>query len=132
MRGGAFTPGSAAAEGARGEDDAALLRALVSRLQDDVHNGEDGARDYESDVDSATANATEKLRAFADMLEALLGGRYPELTEKQRAWATAEAERCGVEWQDPAERNRDVPRGREVGLAVNRMPRPLRPPGRRP
>ena len=99
------------------EDDLAILRALVAHVADVGVDNDSSIQDAEAD-------------AFADMLERLEAGQA-ELTSKQRVWATEAADRLGVLYGDPAKRNAKVPRGREVELEVLRMPRPLRPPGRR-
>lgn len=126
-------------DGQRG-DDLSLLRALVAHLEPEVeaHAPEDEtipetleevarlseeAEHRDRDVD--------ELEAFSGMLADLVAGRREMLTKKQREWAVAAAERREVEWGDPAARNRAVPRGREVALLVDRMARPLTPPGRR-
>lgn len=72
-------------------DDMALLAAL---LADDVELRED------------------QRAAFEDMREKL--GTYWTLTVPQRKFLIAVAERLAVDTQTPAERNANVPRGREV------------------
>ena len=125
------------------DDDLALLRALVGRLSEDVGNAEDAAAqdfdafgspdDFESfaRLGQEVSDAEEKRVAFADMLDGLERGRWRALTEKQRAWALATAERLDVDWGDPGKRNAKVPRGKEVTLAVDAMRRALDPPGRK-
>lgn len=80
------------ARGEYRERDLRLLRALgdESRLRDD------------------------ELDAFDDMLDRLVRRGQIELTEAQREWAEAVAERHELDFDDPAERNANVPRGREV------------------
>jgi hypothetical protein len=110
------------------QDDLALLRELLGRATCDGY-------------------AEEEHEAFEDMLERLGPDSPPRapnhysrpgsprlandrcLTDKQRAWAESVADRLGISWGDPAVRNARVPRGREVELAVDSMPRPKRPPG---
>src|SRR6185503_2378930 len=53
--------------------------------------------------------------AFEDMLRWLNGdGARARLSEKQRAWVHARLDQLEIDWVDPAERNRSVPRGAEV------------------
>jgi hypothetical protein len=51
---------------------------------------------------------------FEDMREKLADWTMRELTGPQRKWLTEAANRLGVDLLTPAERNADVPRGREV------------------
>jgi hypothetical protein len=76
----------------------------------------------------------EAREAFADMRGAIDAafGRYPSLTAKQRAWVLSECEERGIDGRDPAERNKAVPRGREVAPAWDQVKLPLSPPGRPP
>ena len=71
--------------------------------------------------------ADDERSAFASMLERLEEGQR-ELTAKQWAWAQARHARLLL--GDPAERNRGVPRGREVELAAHKLGLPKRPPNR--
>lgn len=72
--------------------------------------------------------------AFGDMRDKLEASprRYTgaprELEPKQRSWVDGVAERVGVSF---ARDNSSVPRGAEVELEIDKMPRPLAPPGRR-
>lgn len=78
-------------DGSKRDDDLRLLRAL-----------------------SNDGDVPERHRdAFDDMLERLDAGQR-ELTEGQRAYARSVADEHGIDPRDPAEKNRDVPRGREV------------------
>lgn len=52
--------------------------------------------------------------AFDDMLAPLMAGRYRQLTERQREWVMGRCDVLGIVIGDPAERNKNVPRGREV------------------
>lgn len=79
-------------ETARGDLDRRLLRALSDSPD---------LTDCEQD-------------AFDEMLERLAKGQRRELTERQREWAERVADRVGVSVVDPAERNANVPRGRDV------------------
>ena len=73
----------------------------------------------------------EKQAAFADMLERVETHPTWILSDKQRAWARAEADRLGLSEETPSQRNRNVPRGREVEKAAVLRVLPKRPPGRR-
>lgn len=70
--------------------------------------------------------------AFGDMRAAIDAqfGRYLSLTERQRAWVLSECEERGISLQTPAQRNANVPRGREVAPAWGQGQLPLAPPGR--
>jgi len=59
--------------------------------------------------------------------------RYAKLTDAQRHWVTDAANRLELEdpHDDPRERNRDVPRGKEVPTPVVLRNLPKAPPGRR-
>ena len=65
------------------------------------------------------------LRAFEDVRER---GVFP-LSDKQLAWVEKVADALGVDLPR-ADRGRPIPRGRPVALAVDAMPKPLRPPRR--
>lgn len=72
--------------------------------------------------------------AFEEMNEFLGANLRASLSTKQRAWARDRAEQLELEWEpqkDPAERNKDVPRGAEVAPAWDVSKLPKRPPGRR-
>lgn len=70
--------------------------------------------------------------AFENMNERLARGRYP-LTEKQRTWVLGRCEELGVDadLREHAERNANVPRGREVATPGVLQGLPKDPPGRR-
>ena len=70
---------------------------------------------------------------FEDMLDRIHPefGDYPSLTDRQRSYVENVLAELGIDADDPAERNRNVPRGREVPLAFNAH-LPLSPPGRVP
>jgi len=71
--------------------------------------------------------------AFEDMLTRLESDPRDqlELSEKQRAWVYRRADELDVIVESPAERNKDVPKGREVELSPVLQNRPKKPPGRR-
>ena len=69
--------------------------------------------------------------AFDDMLVKLDGAERRALSLAQRAWATSRADALGIGVLDPAERNKNVPRGREVAPSAALLNKPLRPPSRR-
>jgi hypothetical protein len=74
----------------------------------------------------------DEAESFDDMLTRLERGRFP-LTEKQRAWVLSRCEELGVD-PDPRsheERNRDVPRGREVATPPVLTNLPKAPPRRK-
>lgn len=73
----------------------------------------------------------ERRAAFDDMLERVETHPTWTLTEKQRAWAREEADRLGLSEETPSQRNRGVPRGREVERAAVLRVLPKSPPGRR-
>lgn len=78
------------------------------------------------------ALAEAEREAFEGMLEWLAGAERGHLSRKQREWVDAAAERHEVDdGADPAERNRNVPRGAEVAPAWDASRLPKRPPGRR-
>jgi len=58
--------------------------------------------------------------AFGQMLEKLESPTrcYDVLSDKQRQWVEGIAEKLGIDVDDPAERNANVPRGREVADAA--------------
>lgn len=117
------------------EDDLALLRALVPYLASEVEAHDEPGEDTTSDQDEERQRATDARAMFSDMLAKVERGRpgfYYTLTAKQRQAASYEAARREVEWGDPSARNRAVPKGKEVALLVDRMARPLAPPGRKP
>ena len=101
----------------RRRDDLELLRALQGLF--------DGAEDG--------GLTMEEVGAFGSMLRDLEEGA-PErcLTDRQRAWAETRAHDLGLSWGDPARRNANVPRGREVEMAEVLSNRPKLPPGRKP
>lgn len=72
--------------------------------------------------------------AFADMRSRLESPRpgydraQRQLTDKQRAYAEGVARRVGLSLRP---KNEDVPAGRQATLAIETMPKPLRPPGRK-
>jgi len=77
----------------------------------------------------------EKARAdFEDMLSRIdpQFGDFTALTDRQRAYVDGQLEKLGISVEDPAERNANVPRGREVQTAWKQAELPLAPPGRRP
>ncbi len=119
-------------------DDMALLRALVAHLGSAVEALDESIPpavdpEDEQEIDRVESDvrgrAEEELEAFASMLSQL--GRTATLSPKQRSWAVQAAERYDISWGDPGARNRAVPRGAEVRLLIESMPRPLAPPGRR-
>ena len=70
--------------------------------------------------------------AFDSMLADITGGtRYRQLTINQREWAMRRCDDLGIVVIDPAERNKDVPRGREVEMAPILRNLPKMPPKRR-
>ena len=75
----------------RGEDFALLDALLADQVELDDHERE----------------------AFEDMRDKLHDW-LPALSEKQRGWLAEAAARLGVDALTPAERNKDVPRGRDV------------------
>lgn len=103
----------------RGNADRRMLRALLDAGHPDPDFGSHALNPNEYD-------------SFTDMLDRLEHGQR-ELTAKQREWAERRCDELGVDWEDPAERNKNVPRGREVEpMAVLRdCMRPLKPPGRK-
>jgi hypothetical protein len=94
--------------------DIALLRALVAR-RDELREGEP--------------------EAFASMLERLEDEErhFDGLSAKQRKWVDDAAHRLEIEdpEDDPAKRNADVPRGREVEKPAVLRNLPKAPPGRK-
>lgn len=95
--------------------DIATLRALLA----DANRLKDGEQD-----------------AFAGMLERLdpdAARSTRRLTDAQRAWVTDAADRLELDdpADDPALRNRDVPRGRDVPVPAALQNLPKAPPGRR-
>lgn len=120
-------------------DDQALLRALVAHLASAVEaydvavdpaTDSDDEREVADDETDERARAEKELEAFAGMLGRLAWGPRV-LSPKERAWAVGAAERLDVSWGDPGARNRAVPRGKEVALLVDAMPRPTAPPRRK-
>lgn len=101
-------------------EDLDLLRALGSVV--------DGGQGEGPDDGGLTA---EEVVAFEDMRQFL--GRRPEatLSKAQREWAERRAGDLGLSWGDPARRNANVPRGREVETPAVLRDLPKRPPGRR-
>lgn len=73
---------------------------------------------------------SEQYVAFSAMLERLRAGRQV-LTEPQRNWAEGIAEKLELDVGDPAERNANIPRGREVEPAPVLKNLPKRPPRKR-
>lgn len=69
-------------------------------------------------------------RAFEEMQVSL--GRYPSLTDRQRAWVDSVLDEQGLDWRDPRVKNANVPRGREVPTPAVLKQLPLAPPGRKP
>lgn len=70
---------------------------------------------------------------FQSMLDKLVDeprrtGAPRTLSDKQREWLQSAAERVGVSFQRD---NSGIPRGAEVELEIDRMPKPKAPPGRR-
>jgi hypothetical protein len=96
------------------EDDRDLVRSLVA------HGNYVG-------VDGDSAMSSDELSAFADMLARLDAGQR-SLSPDQRAWCEDAASRCGL---SIVHDNANVPRGRPVALEIEKMARPLKPPGRR-
>jgi hypothetical protein len=68
----------------------------------------------------------EEREAFADMLEGL-NGKWRQLTEKQRAWASRRLDELEVRYENLVSSGK-APRGREVEMMFK--PGPLKPPGR--
>ncbi len=75
------------------------------------------------DLKASTRSAFEEMRASLK--------RYPSLTDRQRGWVDSELDERGLSIVDPAVRNANVPRGREVAPAAVLQQLPLAPPGRR-
>ncbi len=99
------------------EADLVLLRAL----------GEDTTSSF-------VGGLTEGERtAFENMLTLLVSPhrQHETLSPNQRAWAVRRAQQLEIDLRDPAERNRNVPRGREVAPAAVLQTLPKAPPGRR-
>lgn len=71
--------------------------------------------------------ADDEREGFESMLASLAAGQR-ELTRKQWEWAEARHQRLAL--GDPAERNRGVPRGKEVELVAHKLGLPKRPPRR--
>lgn len=67
----------------------------------------------------------DSLIAFNDMLDR----DYFPLSAKQLQWVEQVADILGVDTEAPLHAE-DVPRGKPVELIVDRMSRPLKPPGR--
>lgn len=80
--------------------------------------------------DRTVCLATSEHEAFESMLIRLRRGQVL-LTEKQRKWVEGRASDLNLASYSPAARNANVPRGREVQLAIDGMPKPKKPPGRR-
>jgi hypothetical protein len=68
----------------------------------------------------------EEREAFADMLEGL-NGKWRQLTEKQRAWASKRLDELAPTYSNLVSSGQ-VPRGKEVQLMFK--PGPLKPPRR--
>jgi len=94
--------------------------AMLQQLLD--HS--DRLRDGEGDVFSSM---------LAKLDTAYSERRYAKLTDAQRHWVTDAANRLELENpnDDPHERNRDVPRGKEVPTPAVLRNLPKAPPGRR-
>lgn len=96
---------------AQGEDDKALLRAVIDRLPGEYDEKE--------------------AYAFEGMLDNLNQRRFKKLTPKQRAWLERTAERLGASYVPRGElpiRAADVLRGREVETPAVLRDLPKRPP----
>lgn len=90
------------------EEDLAVLKALLV-----------------ADLGDEEREAFEGMKAFLDE------NARAKLSGKQRAWARDRADKLELDWQDTSDRNRDVPRGREVAPLWNTN-LPKKPPARRP
>lgn len=90
-------------------------------LHDLVRHGHDVG------VDGDSALANDEHDSFADILRRLERGQ-PVMTQRQRAWCVEAAERIGLGVRRD---NSRVPAGKPVVLAIDSMPKPLSPPGRR-
>ena len=80
----------------------------------------------EGDLDHVTR------KAFTGMLEVLESGRFVELTRKQRGWMHWEMAERGLSVVLPAQRNKNVPKGKPVEPAPVLRNLPKYPPGRKP
>ena len=70
--------------------------------------------------------------AFENMLADITGATpFRQLTARQREWAMARCDALGVVVIDPAIRNKDVPRGREVPTPAILANLPKSPPRKR-
>lgn len=70
--------------------------------------------------------------AFDGMLANIMdGGHYRQLTHPQREWAMARCDALGIVVIEAAERNKDVPRGREVPTPAILQNLPKTPPRKR-
>jgi len=99
--------------------EARLHRAMLDVALDALVKSEDDWPEAKQDWFATS------LRAFEDVRER---GVFP-LSDKQLAWVEKVADALGVDLPR-ADRGRPIPRGRPVALAVDAMPKPLRPPGR--
>lgn len=113
-----------------------ILPSMKAEVLDLGFGEESKRRDRDIEILEALVGEPEDLtseqhEAFSEMLDKLRTGRQKVLSEKQRAWAEGIAEKLELDVGDPAERNANVPRGREVEPAPVLKNLPKRPPRKR-
>jgi hypothetical protein len=102
------------------DEDMTMLRELVAKVDELDAMDDAGPLEF---VFQGNAR-----RAFREMLE-----RGQALTDKQRTWAKSVYERVfGVPQYENLVSSGRAPRGKEVRLLVDDMPKPKKPPPRRP
>jgi hypothetical protein len=105
-------------------DDLGMLRQLVAKA-DEIDEMDDEGR-YFYDFQERHR------KSFRDILDRMENGKLYKLSESQRGYIRGIYERV---FQSPVYENLvsegKVPRGKEVKLLVDAMPKPLKPPGRR-